>query len=140
MLFSRPTTSCPPVPSTLTSYLRSPSPSLPSILHSPRQTIKQAFPWLTCDSPLPPHHHKPLTEGELQPEIQCGAERSRIQGQNLCPRAFGPCGRSALFFPLLSSSLTGSLRLQTCTNRSHHGPIGGNSYGFDRNKEKTKNV
>lgn len=59
--------------------------SLPSILHSLRQTIKQVFPWLTCNSPLPPHHPKPQTVGELQPEIQWGAEWPSILGQNLGP-------------------------------------------------------
>lgn len=71
------TTILPPPWSTLTSShpSLSPTPSpLPSILHSLRQTIKQAFPWLTHDSPLPPHHPKSQTEGELQPQIQCGAE------------------------------------------------------------------
>lgn len=57
--------SCPVHPHLLPSL--SLSPSLPSILHSLRQTIKQAFPWLTCNSPLPPRHPKPQTEGELQP-------------------------------------------------------------------------
>ena len=92
LLPSCPTTILPPLPSTLTSYHPSLplSPSLPSILHSLRQTIKQAFPWLTCGSPLPPHHPKPQTEGELQPQIQCGAERSWILSQIWVPQGFRP--------------------------------------------------
>ena len=90
-------------------------PPLPSILHSLRQTIKQAFPWLTCISPLPPHHPKPQTEGELQPHIQCGAGRSWIPSQIWVPQGFGP---PWLVWLALLSAGGGHTEL---TSRSHRG-------------------
>lgn len=50
-----------PLLSTLTSYHRSLSFALASILLSLGQTIKQVFPWLSCNSPLPVHHPIPET-------------------------------------------------------------------------------
>lgn len=76
-----------PPPSSLTSSHPSLSLSIP---HSPRQTIKQAFPWLTLNSPSPPHHPKSQTEGELQPQSRRGAQQSWILSQIRVPQGPRP--------------------------------------------------
>ena len=73
----------------------------PSILHSLRQTIKQAFPWLTCDSPWPPQHPKPQTV-----RVRVGCSLGSRVAQNACvswSRIWVPQGLSTVRSVLLSS-------------------------------------
>lgn len=96
-----------------------PSPSRPSVLHSPRRTLKRAFPRLTCSSPLTSTpSHTPDGGRVTRAAVRRGA---------------GPGSRSRSGFP--RGSYSGLSRAQTPDRHTLIAvQIAGSSPGLDQNK------